>query len=130
VSGRQPTLSMQIRKLEEDLGAPLIERTPRSVMLTPFGEDTVERARRIMAEIDEIKVVGPAQPEPRGRHLAPRHLPDARAVFPAACGAAHPRAVSAAGNIADRGKSDALLARLRSGNLDAAILPCQSTMIT
>ncbi|WP_283192972.1 LysR family transcriptional regulator [Rhizobium sp. AN80A] len=51
----QPTLSTQIRKLEETLGAPLIERTPRTIMLTPFGEDTVERARRIMREVAEIR---------------------------------------------------------------------------
>ena len=33
----QPTLSTQIRKLEDELGLPLVERSPRKVMLTPAG---------------------------------------------------------------------------------------------
>ena len=35
----QPTLSTQIRKLEDELGVPLVERAPRKVMLTPAGRD-------------------------------------------------------------------------------------------
>ena len=42
----QPTLSTQLRKLEEELGVPLVERAPRKVMLTPVGIDMVQRARR------------------------------------------------------------------------------------
>ncbi|MFG1212585.1 LysR substrate-binding domain-containing protein [Xanthobacter sp.] len=51
----QPTLSTQIRKLEEELGVALIERTPRKAMLTPAGRDAVERARRILTEVDQLK---------------------------------------------------------------------------
>ena len=35
----QPTLSTQIRKLEDELGVSLVERAPRRVMLTPIGHD-------------------------------------------------------------------------------------------
>ena len=35
----QPTLSTQIRKLEDELGIALVERAPRKVMLTPAGRD-------------------------------------------------------------------------------------------
>jgi len=50
----QPTLSTQIRKLEEYLGATLIERNTKSVGLTPAGHDVVKRARHILAEVDGL----------------------------------------------------------------------------
>jgi LysR family transcriptional regulator, hydrogen peroxide-inducible genes activator len=50
----QPTLSAQIRKLEEYLGVPLVERQPRRVALTPAGERIVQRARRLLQEADAI----------------------------------------------------------------------------
>src|SRR6478609_9742661 len=50
----QPTLSAQIRKLEEYLGVPLVERQPRRVALTLAGERIVERARRLLQEADAI----------------------------------------------------------------------------
>jgi LysR family hydrogen peroxide-inducible transcriptional activator len=53
----QPTLSSQLRKLEEVLGAPLVERTTRSVSLTPLGEQVVPHARRILEEADTISVL-------------------------------------------------------------------------
>ena len=51
----QPTLSTQIRKLEEELGITLIERAPRKVMLTPVGEDIAHRARHVLRDIEQIK---------------------------------------------------------------------------
>jgi len=50
----QPTLSAQIRKLEEYLGVPLVERQPKRVSITPAGEKIVERARRLLQEADAI----------------------------------------------------------------------------
>jgi len=50
----QPALSMQIKELEEVLGAPLFERTARQVSLTGFGEEAVERARAILRSADEL----------------------------------------------------------------------------
>jgi len=51
----QPTLSTQIRKLEEELGVSLVERAPRKVMLTPIGEDIAHRARHVLRDIEHIK---------------------------------------------------------------------------
>ena len=51
----QPTLSTQIRKLEEELGVSLVERAPRKVMLTPIGEDIAHRVRHILRDIEHIK---------------------------------------------------------------------------
>lgn len=51
----QPTLSTQIRKLEEELGVSLVERAPRKVMLTPIGEDIAHRAKHVLRDIEHIK---------------------------------------------------------------------------
>ena len=40
----QPPLSQQIRQFEEEVGAPLLVRTTRSVQLTPAGRLLLERA--------------------------------------------------------------------------------------
>lgn len=50
----QPTMSTQIRKLEEYLGATLIERNAKSISLTPVGQEVVEKARRIVGEVDAL----------------------------------------------------------------------------
>jgi DNA-binding transcriptional LysR family regulator len=47
----QPALSQQIRRLEAELGLPLVDRTTRRASLTEAGEILVERARRALAEI-------------------------------------------------------------------------------
>lgn len=50
----QPALSMQIKELENSLGAPLFERGPRQVRLTDFGESFAERVRDILRSVDEL----------------------------------------------------------------------------
>jgi LysR family hydrogen peroxide-inducible transcriptional activator len=50
----QPTLSAQIKKLENYLGVQLIERQPRKVTLTETGEKILPLARRMLQESDEI----------------------------------------------------------------------------
>jgi LysR family transcriptional regulator, hydrogen peroxide-inducible genes activator len=50
----QPTLSTQIRKLEDYLGLTLIERNAKSFALTAMGQDAVETARRIVGQVDAL----------------------------------------------------------------------------
>src|SRR4051795_8336774 len=50
----QPALSMQIKELEEALGAVLIERGARQVRLTRFGEEASLRVRDILRAVDEL----------------------------------------------------------------------------
>src|SRR5262245_1142187 len=50
----QPALSMQIKELEDALGTVLIERGPRQVRLTRFGEEALLRARDILRSADEL----------------------------------------------------------------------------
>ena len=48
----QPALSQQIRRLEDEVGLALVERTTRRVAITEAGELLVARARRVLAELD------------------------------------------------------------------------------
>lgn len=48
----QPAVSAQIRRLEAELGTPLLRRTTRRVALTEAGELFLVRARRALAELD------------------------------------------------------------------------------
>jgi DNA-binding transcriptional LysR family regulator len=48
----QPALSQQIRRLEDELGLAVVERTTRRVEMTEAGELLVARARRVLAELD------------------------------------------------------------------------------
>lgn len=60
----QPTLSTQIRKLEEELEVQLVERHPRQVMLTPVGEEIVGRARTLLSEMDAIRAIARRSRDP------------------------------------------------------------------
>jgi LysR family transcriptional activator of glutamate synthase operon len=51
----QPALSQQLRRLEQELGLALVERTTRHVALTEAGQLLVVRARRILAELEAIR---------------------------------------------------------------------------
>jgi LysR family hydrogen peroxide-inducible transcriptional activator len=50
----QPALSMQIKELEETLGAALFERGARQISLTSLGEEFNLRAREILRSVDEL----------------------------------------------------------------------------
>jgi LysR family hydrogen peroxide-inducible transcriptional activator len=51
----QPALSMQIKELEEELGAALFERGARQIRLTSFGEEFGLRVRNILRSVDELE---------------------------------------------------------------------------
>lgn len=53
----QPTLSVQLKKLETDLGVVLIERTNRAAMLTPIGERVIELAGEALGAVDAIRSI-------------------------------------------------------------------------
>lgn len=64
----QPALSMQIKELEENLGAALFERGARQVRLTGFGETFALRVRDILRSVDELEDLARAsQSRPMGR---------------------------------------------------------------
>jgi len=118
----QPTLSTQIKKLEEELGVELIERHPRRIMLTAVGEQVVARARDVLREADGIReiarrAVDPAAGSVRlgifptlGPYLLPHVVPGIRAQYPQL------------ELLLVEEKTEEVLRRLREGTLDAGIL--------
>ncbi len=60
----QPTLSGQIKKLEQELGVTLFERTNRSVSITPIGSEIVRHAKLILEQADVIRQLAQAQRDP------------------------------------------------------------------
>ena len=117
----QPALSMQIKELEAELGAPLVERQPRRVVLTPYGRSILDHAERILSELQRIEDTARWREGLAGQlklgvipTIAPYLLPDLLARL-------------RAGDIAldvqvQEGKTARLLSDLREGRLDAAIL--------
>lgn len=81
----QPTLSMQVKKLEAFLGVALLERNARQVLLTPTGDRVVEQARRVLREADALRRIAQQARDPFSGELrlgiiptiAPYLLPDA-----------------------------------------------------
>ncbi|RVU31664.1 hydrogen peroxide-inducible genes activator [Neptunomonas marina] len=53
----QPTLSIAVKKLEEELGVALFERSKNSVHLTDVGAQVVEQAQKVLQQADAIKDV-------------------------------------------------------------------------
>lgn len=118
----QPTLSTQIRKLEDELGVILVERTPRKVLLTEVGRDIAERAREVNNGIQQIRAVARRTLDPEsgtlrlgifptlGPYLLPHVLPLVRTAFPRL------------ELLLVEEKSETLLRLLHEGKLDACIL--------
>jgi LysR family transcriptional regulator, hydrogen peroxide-inducible genes activator len=67
----QPALSAHISQLERTFNAPLIERTTRRVLLTPFGDEVTEQARRVLEQFDTLATLSNTQREPLS---GPLHL--------------------------------------------------------
>ena len=60
----QPTLSGQIKKLEEELNVQLMERSSRKVIFTPAGLDIVNKAKTILLEAKSLKEIAKSHNEP------------------------------------------------------------------
>ena len=118
----QPTLSTQIRKLEDELGVALVERMPRKVLLTETGREIARRARGVLAEIDEIKAIAQRTRDPEagqlrlgifptlGPYLLPHVVPLVRERLPRLA------------LLLTEEKTEQVIKLLREGALDAGIL--------
>jgi LysR family hydrogen peroxide-inducible transcriptional activator len=118
----QPTLSTQLKKLEEELDVVLIERTSRHVMLTDVGREIAERARVVLREADQIRELAKRTHDPEagtvrlgvfptlGPYLLPHVVPRLRERFPKLT------------LLLTEEKTEELLRMLRDGRLDAAII--------
>jgi LysR family hydrogen peroxide-inducible transcriptional activator len=91
----QPTLSVAVKKLEEELGVTLFERGPGEVSVTPPGQKIVAQAQRVLEEASHIKEIAAAGRDPLagplrlgaiytiGPYLLPKLIPVLRKSAPA-----------------------------------------------
>ena len=118
----QPTLSAQLKKLEEYLGVKLVERQPKNVQLTEVGRQIVVRARRMLDEGDEIIALARSNTDPFagklkialiptiGPYLLPRVMQKIRKTMPHL------------GLMLYEYQTEPLLKRLRDGEFDLGII--------
>jgi LysR family transcriptional regulator, hydrogen peroxide-inducible genes activator len=71
----QPTLSAQLKKLEEYLGVQLIERQSRGATLTQAGAQIVARARLILSASDEVVTIAQTYRDPLSGRLRVAMIP-------------------------------------------------------
>ena len=127
----QPTLSVGIRKLEEDLGIRIFERNRTEVIVTPVGESVVAQAQTVIEAAERLKETAQAAQDPLGTqlklgviytigpHLVPRLIPTLKQIAPRLK------------FIVKENFTDALAIELKHGDLDAAImsLPFADTVL-
>ena len=118
----QPTLSAQLRKLEDYLGVPLVERQPRRVMLTPAGQEILARARAIAEASDEIVEIARAHRDPLSGRLRVAFLPTIGPYLLPVVAVRLRKALPRLELMLYEYQTDAMLAKLRSGEIDMGVL--------
>jgi len=118
----QPTLSVAIRKLEDELGVQLFERGPAEVSVTPVGAQIVEQAQRVLEQSNEIRTIAKQGKDPLsgplrlgviytiGPYLLPKLVPEMIATTPQMP------------LLLQENNTAKLLEELRHGDIDVAIL--------
>jgi LysR family hydrogen peroxide-inducible transcriptional activator len=118
----QPTLSAQLKKLEDYLGVKLVERQPKNVQLTDVGKQVVIRARRMLEDGEQIVALARSNTDPLagklkvaliptiGPYLLPRVMPKIRKALPQL------------GLMLYEYQTEPLLKRLRDGEIDVGII--------
>lgn len=118
----QPTLSAQIRKLEEYLGVQLVERQPRHSALTEAGVAVVLRARRILEASDDIVAVTQQLRDPLAGRLRLALLPTIGPYLLPVVAAAIRRKLPRIELMLYEHQTGPMLDKLHSGEIDAGIL--------
>ncbi|MYM63820.1 hydrogen peroxide-inducible genes activator [Pseudomaricurvus sp. HS19] len=118
----QPTLSIAVKKLEEELGVALFERSKSRVQLTPLGESIIAQAQQVLEQVSRIKEMANAGKDQLssplnvgaiftiGPFLFPHFIPQLQKLAPDM-----PLYV-------EEGYTATLRQRLRNGELDAIIV--------
>jgi LysR family hydrogen peroxide-inducible transcriptional activator len=118
----QPTLSAQLKKLEEYLGVQLIERAPKRVALTAAGEEIVERARRILEASDEIIELARGHRDPLAGRLKVALLPTIGPYLLPNVAARLRKQLPRLELMLYEYQTDPMLEKLHSGEIDVGIL--------
>ena len=118
----QPTLSVAVKKLEEELGVTLFERGPTEVVLTRVGQRIVDQAQQVLEATERVKKIAAGGGDPLleplrigviytiGPYLLPHLIPGLQDQVPDMP------------IIVEEGFTVDLVSRLKQGNLDAIII--------
>jgi DNA-binding transcriptional LysR family regulator len=119
----QPAVSEQVRKLEDELGVTLLDRTPRRVSLTAAGTALLEDAKRVLRLADHAQDAARSASECATARVRVGYVVSALpAVVPRALQAMRASATGTHSTL-DPGSPLDLIEAVRSGYLDAAVIP-------
>lgn len=118
----QPTLSGQIKKLEEELGVVIFERTNRSVEVTPIGAAILGHARLLLEQADAIEQVARAHQDPLAGPLRIGAIPTLSPYLMPLLLVPLKRRYPQLKLVLSEEITDSLLKRLRQHELDAALI--------
>jgi LysR family hydrogen peroxide-inducible transcriptional activator len=124
----QPTLSAQLKKLEDYLGVQLIERAPKRVSLTAAGEEIVARARRILEASDEIVELAKGHSDPLSGRLKLALLPTIGPYLLPNVAARLRKHLPRLELMLYEYQTDTMLEKLHSGEIDVGILALPASM--
>jgi LysR family hydrogen peroxide-inducible transcriptional activator len=118
----QPALSMQLQKLEAELGVQLLERTNKSVVVTEIGKEIVQRAKQIIQEADTLKEIAQTHQDPLGGVFKLGAFPTIAPYFLPSFVQQTSKKLPTLKLLLTEEKTEDLLKKLKQGDLDAAIL--------
>lgn len=117
----QPTLSMQIQKIEEELKIQIFDRSKKPIQLTEIGEKIVNQAKNIVIEADRIKDIVEQQNGYIGGEfrlgIIPTVMPTLLPMFLQNFINRYPKVQL----IIEELHTDEIITKLKNGHLDAAI---------
>lgn len=117
----QPTLSMQIQKIEEELNIQIFDRTKKPIQLTEIGQKIVNQAKNIVNEADRMKDIVEQQKGFIGGEfklgIIPTVMPTLLPMFLNTFVKKYPKVKL----IIEELNTDEIIIKLKNGNLDAAI---------
>jgi LysR family hydrogen peroxide-inducible transcriptional activator len=117
----QPTLSMQIQKVEEELNIQIFDRTKKPIQLTEIGQKIVNQAKNIVNEADRMKDIVEQQKGFIGGEfklgIIPTVMPTLLPMFLNTFVKKYPKVKL----IIEELNTDDIILKLKNGNLDAAI---------
>lgn len=117
----QPTLSMQIQKIEEELSIQIFDRSKKPIQLTEIGQKIVNQAKNIVNEADRIQDIVEQQKGFIGGEfrlgIIPTIMPTLLPMFLSNFIKKYPKVKL----IIEELNTDEIITKLKNGNLDAAI---------
>lgn len=118
----QPTLSTQIKKLEQELAVTLVERDNKRVILTEIGQTIIEHAKDVLTTVDSIKNIARQATDPESGTLTLGLIPTIGPyLLPYAVKAIKARFPELTLYLLEA-KTEDLKSMLKTGKIDAAIM--------